>query len=157
MTDAKDLSEAAPRRMIRGRWRDARPDTEAPQRADRTIAVKLTEAELAAFDAQIAELGLKRNRALRIAARRVGGFVEVDPATREALRDISRQLGGIATNINQIAKAANRTHDPDYRAFMEDRAELGRVLVRVTRELQHLLDVSARRHDGLARLAQAAP
>lgn len=40
-------------------------------RADRTISIRLTEAELAELDARIARLGLKRNRALRIAARRM--------------------------------------------------------------------------------------
>jgi type IV secretion system T-DNA border endonuclease VirD1 len=56
-----------------------------PPRADRTISVRLTEAELAELDAQIDGLGLNRNRALRIAARRIGGFLEVDCETVEAL------------------------------------------------------------------------
>jgi hypothetical protein len=68
----------------------------------------LTEAELAELDAQIEGSGLNRNRALRIAARRIGGFLEVDAAMVEELRGINRQLAGVATNINQIAHAANR-------------------------------------------------
>ena len=92
--------------------------------------MRLTEVELAEFDAQIAALGLNRNRALRIAARRIGGCVEADAAQIELLRDITRQLTGIVRNINQIAKSANRTGDPDYRAFMEERRDLGRELSR---------------------------
>ncbi|PIP97611.1 MAG: endonuclease, partial [Rhodobacterales bacterium CG18_big_fil_WC_8_21_14_2_50_71_9] len=61
----------------------------------------------------------------------VAGFVEVDAATVEALRGAVRQIGGVATNINQIAKAANRTRDPDFSAFMEERAALGRDLARI--------------------------
>ena len=143
------------RRMKGGNWVD--PDKPArKQRADRVIAVRLTEAELAEFDAQIVALGLNRNRALRIAARRIGGFVEADAAQIEALRDITRQLTGIARNINQIARSANWTGDPDYRAFMEERAKLGKELARTQGPIQETLELAARREDGLARLDEAA-
>lgn len=143
------------RRMIGGKWQDPAAAKMEP-RADRTVSVRLTEAELAELDAQIAALGLNRNRALRIAARRIGGFLEVDAATVEGLRGLNRLLAGIATNINQIAHAANRTHDPAYRAFMAERAALGPVLLEVRGALQRILDLGARREDGLARLAAAA-
>lgn len=143
------------RRMIRGRWQD--PDAARMKpRADKTISIRLTEAELAELDAAIAALGIKRNRALRIAARRIGGFLEVDGAVVAELRALNRQIAGIATNINQIAHAANRTHDPDYRAFLAMRAELGRVLFETRGALQTILDLGARREDGLARLGRAA-
>ena len=122
----RGASETSPLRLQRrvsgGRRRDGNGGKSAPPRADKTISVRLTEAELAEFDAQIAPLGLKRNRALRIAARRIAGFLEADAAVRDELKAINRQIAGIATNINQIAHAANRTHDPDYRAFMAERA-----------------------------------
>lgn len=142
------------RRMLRGRWQDPAEAQREP-RADKTLSVRLTEAELAELDAQIDGLGLTRNRALRIAARRIGGFLEVDGATVAALREINRQLAGVATNVNQIAHAANRTHDPDYRAFLAQRAELGRLLLETRGVLQRILDLGARREDGLARLAEA--
>ncbi|WP_299656193.1 DNA mobilization endonuclease VirD1/MobC family subunit [uncultured Jannaschia sp.] len=154
-TDDDQTPNWKKRVMKGGDWVD--PDAEpAPVRADKTISVRLTEAELTEFDAQIARLGIKRNRALRIAARRIGGFVEADPAQVEALRDVARQLVGVARNINQIAKSANRTRDPDYRAFMEERAALGKVLARVQGETQIILDLAARREDGLARLGREA-
>jgi len=143
------------RRMVGGRWQD--PERSKKKlRADKTLSVRLTAAELAELDAQIAGLSLNRNRALRIAARRIGGFLEVDDATVEALRALNRQLAGVATNINQIAHAANRTHDPDYRVFMAQRAELGRLLIETRGALQRILDLGARREDGLARLKAAA-
>ncbi|WP_299844706.1 DNA mobilization endonuclease VirD1/MobC family subunit [uncultured Jannaschia sp.] len=78
-TDDDQTPNWKKRVMKGGDWVD--PDAEpAPVRADKTISVRLTEAELTEFDAQIAQLGIKRNRALRIAARRIGGFVEADPA-----------------------------------------------------------------------------
>lgn len=150
-----DASGWQDRRMIRGKWQDPEAAKKEP-RADRTISVRLTEAELAELDAQIDGLGLNRNRALRIAARRIGGFLEVDAATVEALRTINRQLAGVATNINQIAHSANRTHDPDYQRFMAQRAELGRILIETRGALQRILDLGARREDGLERLKAAA-
>ncbi|ABI93407.1 VirD1 (plasmid) [Roseobacter denitrificans OCh 114] len=142
--------------MIRGRWREAEDGAAGPARVDKVISVKMTEAELAEFDAQIAELGLNRNRALRIAARRIGGFVENDAKTVELLRDMSRAIAGVATNINQIAKAANRTHDPAYHSFMAERKVLGLELSKLSAVLAPLMEVSRRRSDGLERLQKAS-
>ena len=89
--EKNDAAEARKeRRIIGGRWQDPAKARKAP-RADRTISVRLTQAEL---DAQIEAAGLNRNRALRIAARRIGGFLEVDAATLGELRGINRQLAG---------------------------------------------------------------
>lgn len=143
------------RKMRGGSWTGAADEDAAPARVDRVVTVKMTEAELAELDAAIAPLGLKRNRALRIAARRIGGFVEAAPEEVALLRDAVRQLGGIARNVNQIAKAANRTREPDYRGFMEERAALGRQIARLDARMQAVLDLAARRRDGLARLEAA--
>ena len=153
--DEKPQEPWRDRKMIRGRWRDPEGETEKPERADKPISVKLTEAELAEFDAQIKALGLKRNRALRIAARRIGGFVELDADTVDALRTINRAISGIAVNVNQIAKAANRTHEPAYGRFLEERTALGKEIARLDALLQPLFDVAKRRSDGLERLEKA--
>lgn len=155
MSDTASPGTWKTRRMIGGQWRDPAAVKARTKRADRIIAVRMTEAELAELDARIAVLGLKRNRALRIAARRIGGFVEADAATLTELKAIRQQLTGIARNVNQIARAANRTQDPDYRAFMKLRDGLGRELARVGDLLFRMMDLSARREDGLARLSQA--
>lgn len=155
MSEPDDAESWRSRRLRGGDWTD-RENEEAPVRVNKTVSVKLTEAELAEFDTQIARLGLKRNRALRIAARRIAGFMEVDPAVVAELREATRQIGGIARNVNQIAKAANRTHDPDYRAFLRERAALGRELARIDARMQTVLDLVARREDGLRRLDEAS-
>ncbi len=90
------------------------------------------------------------------AARQIGGFVEADADQVAELRDIARQLVGVARNINQIARSANRTHNPDYRAFMEERGALGQQMARVQGQIQAVLDLAARREDGMARLEKAA-
>ena len=152
MSDSEPWKE---RRMIRGRWREPE-DARAGARADKPISVKLTEPELKAFDAQIAKVGLKRNRALRIAARRIGGFLEMDQAALDELRYIARQIGGIATNINQMARVTHVTKEPDYEKFLQERRDLGQDMARLESLLQRLLNVGQRRTDGLRRLEDAA-
>ncbi|WP_435171620.1 DNA mobilization endonuclease VirD1/MobC family subunit [Falsirhodobacter sp. 1013] len=153
--DQKQKEPWKKRRMIGGQWTD--PDAVTSKAVvTKTISVKLTEAELAEFDAQIDALGIKRNRALRIMARQVSGFLEEDAGAVAHLADISRQLRGIAVNVNQIAKAANRTTDPDFIAFMEERQRLGKELSRVQSYLQALFDIDKRRSDGAERLKKAA-
>lgn len=138
------------RRMTRGRWRAEEQGVKA--RVDRAVCVKMTEPELEAFDLQIAAAGLTRNRALRIAARKIGGYIETDKETVAELREITRQITGVARNINQIAKAANRG-DPNYAGFMAERRDLGRQLARVEGLMQRVLNASLRRSDAMDRIA----
>ncbi len=80
MTDARDTPLGWKDRRIKGGdW--VGPDAKvAVKPADKVVTMRLTEAELVEFDAQIAVFGIKRNRPLRIAARRIGEFVEADAA-----------------------------------------------------------------------------
>lgn len=144
------------RRMIRGRWRDPEAEDAAPKRVDKVYSVRMTEAELAELDAQIAPLGITRNRALRIAARRIGGFIEADAEMMDLLRVTVRQITGISTNINQLAKVANREGHADLPALRAELKAFGRELARVEGMMQRVLDVGKRRTDGLARLEKAA-
>ena len=119
------------------------------------MSVKMRRAEADAFRALCAELGVRPNRAFRSLARSASGYLEIGGAIEDELRATVRQLRGIATNVNQIAKAGNRTRTPDYEDFMRERAELGPVLMRLMLQTRRILDVSARRHDGRKRLKRA--
>lgn len=141
--------------MKGGDWID--PDAaKKGKRDDQVFSIRATRAEVEEFDAQLETVGMKRSQALRIAMRRIAGFVEVDPAVANELRDATKQISGIAKNVNQIARAANRTHDPDYIGFMEERRALGKELSRVEAQMQRILNLAARRHDGLERLKKVA-
>ena len=154
-----DMTDPSPpwktREMRGGRWQAPVEEGGKPKRADKNISIRVTEAELAELDAQIAEAGLNRNRALRIAVRRIAGFLEVDRTTTETLRDLVRQITGISRNVNQLAKHANRTKHPDLQAFLRERAALGKELSSVEALLQQILEVQRRRADGLRRLEVA--
>jgi len=119
------------------------------------LSVRITNAEFLEFADQVETLGLTNNRALRIAARRIGGFLEIDPESQVALKDIARQLTGIARNINQMAKIANTVKSVDHTDFLQERQKLGLELARASDLSQQLLNIGRRRNDGAARLKEA--
>ena len=162
------------RRLVNGRWvraDEAAPSLAADQvRADGSgegapvpatpsdfvvMSVKMRRAEADAFRALCAELDVSANRAFRAMARSASGYLEIGGTVEDELRAAVRQLRGIATNVNQIAKAGNRTRTPGYAEFMRERRELGPVLVRLMLQTRRILDVAARRSDGRERLEGA--
>lgn len=148
--DAPDWRQ---RRLHNGRWKV--PTSSADQDAEpafTVISVKMRRAEAEAFRGVCAELGVRPNRAFRAMARHAAGYVELAESDTRELRDVTAQLRGIATNVNQIARAGNRTRSPDHAAFMEERARLAPVLIRIQRQMHDLLDIARRRFDGRERL-----
>ena len=144
------------RRLRGGRWKA--PASSVDRSSTPTfvvVSVKLRRAEAEEFKAVCEEIGVKPNRAFRAMARHAAGYVELGSATDATLRDIARQLRGIAINVNQIAKAANRTGSPEYVDLMDERRRLGPILVRIQSHTRQLLDAATRRFDGKERLQLA--
>ena len=103
----------------RGQWK-----RESEGKADEKIgfavvSVELRPAEKAEFQALCKELGVTPNRAMRSLVRQAAGFLEVDGAALTELKSITRQISGVATNINQIAKRIN-AGGPAYQADMDE-------------------------------------
>jgi len=139
-----------------GQWKQKSNTKYGEKIGFQMVSVKVRPAEAIEFKKTCDGLGITRNHALRSMIRRVTGFMEIDKSALQELQSITRQLNGVATNINQIAKAGNRTQSPDYHAFMEDRRELGIELGRLQGHLQTILDLARRRTDGLGALKIAA-
>lgn len=154
-TTADWKGKAPSRGAGRGQWKTNLTDDHTVKIGFATVSVKLRPAEKLEFGRVCKALNVSPNWALRSLVRRSAGFLEVDKETLADLKVITRQIGGIATNINQIAKAGNRTLSPDYLAFLEDRKELGAQLARLEQSIQHVLNVGKRRSDGLALLKEA--
>jgi type IV secretion system T-DNA border endonuclease VirD1 len=120
------------------------------------LSVRMRNAEFLDFSDQVEKQGLNNNRALRIAARRIAGFLEIDQDTRDILHDITLKIGGIAGDINEIAKIAKKRQTADAKDFLLHRQSLGAEFARLETQLQYLMNVSKRRQDGIKRLEEAA-
>lgn len=121
-----------------------------------TVSVKMRPAEKAELKRVCEKLGITPNRAMRIMARQASGFLEIRNQSLGNLETITQQIIGISRNINQIAKAGNRTLSPDFIAFMEDRAELSKELRSLQRLLLRITNTARRRTDGMRALKEAS-
>ncbi|SHN16658.1 DNA mobilization endonuclease VirD1/MobC family subunit [Roseibium suaedae] len=130
-------------------------DSGSPDDVWTVFSVRMRVSEAAELDALCAELGVKRNRVLRTLVLKANGFLDYDKETTDVLRNLTRQVSGIATNINQLAKQANKTGEPDFIAFMEDRKGLGGLFAKVEAQVQILLNVRKRKAAAKALLEKA--
>ncbi len=160
-TEAKKRTRAKPadsdwkgKAPNRGQWKQKLSSKSEAKVGFAVVSVKLRPAEKEEFGVLCKTLGVSPNWAMRSMARQASGFLEVHEKGLDDLKTITRQISGIAANINQIAKAGNRTLNPDYQAFMEDRKTLGKQLASIELMMQQVLNVGKRRSDGLARLKQ---
>jgi type IV secretion system T-DNA border endonuclease VirD1 len=120
------------------------------------VSIRLRQAEFECFSKQARELGLTHNMALRIAARRIAGFLEIDEETRGLLRQISGKIGEISFGLGRLQRLAEESGDVDVWKLATYRAGFGHEFAVLDQSLQTILNVSRRRMDGLAMLKEAA-
>lgn len=119
------------------------------------VSVRLREAEFLNFSQHASAAGLTNNMALRIAARRIAGFLEVDEETRRELQEISRNIGHMAASLAAMRKAAQQGGKADMDMLARQRAEFGREFAQLDSLLQRMLNTSKRRRDGRTLLIDA--
>ncbi|MBY5775227.1 DNA mobilization endonuclease VirD1/MobC family subunit [Rhizobium leguminosarum] len=129
---------------------------EAEPKDYKIVSLRLRDAEYLAFSEQAAVLGLSHSMALRIAARRIGGFLEIDPDTRVALQDILRGIGDLSRSITELKAACEEAGTVDMDRFADQRAAFGREFARLDARISMILNVSRRRRDGRNILQEAA-
>lgn len=120
------------------------------------VSIRLRQAEFESFCGQVQAMGLTHNLALRIAARRISGFLELDAETRRSLWLISDQIGEISSNLMHLRRIADRSGTLDIDKLAECRTAFGREFAVLDDKLQTLLNVSQRRIDGCAMLKEAS-
>jgi len=121
----------------------------------KVVSVRLRHAEFVSFSEQVQKAGLTHNLALRIVARRVAGFLELDSETRQTLRQVSTNIGEISQSLSMLQRDAQRAGSRDVEKLFEVRAAFGREFAVLDDKLQQLLNVSKRRVDGQALLKRA--
>lgn len=120
------------------------------------VSVRMREAEFVSFAEHASAAGLTNNMALRIAARRIGGFLEIDEETRHCLQEISRHIGHIAASLAVLRRMAREEDVINTDVLKEQRLAFGQEFARLDPLLQQLLNVSKRRRDGRAMLIDAS-
>ncbi|WP_136661796.1 DNA mobilization endonuclease VirD1/MobC family subunit [Nitratireductor sp. XY-223] len=146
----KGKSPTADRR--RGEWKTSTAEDDDGGVGFVHLSTKVRPEEKEAFKQACSKHGVTPNKAVRIFVRQCGGFLEISDEALQHLVTITRQISGVSTNINQIAKAGNRTLSPDFNAFMEDRKELGAQLAELEDIIREIVNVGKRRSDGLRKL-----
>lgn len=119
------------------------------------VSIRLRMAEFESFNDQVQKLGLSSNMALRIAARRIGGFLEIDADVRSQLEAILNALGGISRNIGQLCSDYAACPQCDLGVLASQRALFGQEFAYLDALLRSILNISQRRLDGCQRLQEA--
>jgi type IV secretion system T-DNA border endonuclease VirD1 len=133
------------------RERNAKPN---PQ-AYKVLSVRLREAEYACLMDQLSQLGMNTNMALRIATRRIAGYLETDEDTRTSLREISGHISRISKALINLSQAAARSGQFDLKELSRERLAFGEQFARLDARLRTILNVSVRRQDGKALLTKS--
>ncbi|WP_085033611.1 T-DNA border endonuclease subunit VirD1 [Ensifer aridi] len=112
------------------------------------VSVRLRLAEFESFSEQSQAAGLTNNMALRIAARRIAGFLEIDAETRQNLQRITDSIGQIAEALIDMRRFASRDDTVDMVRFERHRQQFGQEFAALDALLRTMLNVSRRRQDG---------
>ena len=122
----------------------------------KVVSVRLREPEFLCFAEQVADAGMTNNQAMRIAARRIAGFLETDEETRTLLREISVGINTVSQNLIRMNRLAANSGVIDMAALASERLAFGQQFVRLEDKLRIVLNVSQRRQDGMAMLKKVA-
>lgn len=114
----------------------------------KVVSVRLRSAEFESFSEQSRALGLTSNLALRIAARRIAGFLEIDADTRQSLQKITNSIGQIADALNDMSQIAGRDGRVNNELFESHRQQFGQEFAALDALLRTILNTSRRRQDG---------
>ena len=120
--------------------------------AYRVVSVRIRSAEFDEFCFQVRQLGLTNSMALRIAVRRIAGFLEVDSGTRVLLQDWLAQIGTISIEMRKLRGDGQGGHPTDFDHMEAICTELGTTFAQVDGILRSILNVSRRRSGGLSLL-----
>ena len=122
--------------------------------AYKMVSIRLRTAEFESFHEQAQALGLTSNLALRIAARRISGFLEIDRDVRENLEGILSAIGEISQNIRHLHADYAASGKTDLESLAAQRAAFGQEFAQLDALLRSILNVSQRRSDGRRKLAE---
>ena len=127
---------------------DANSSEPSPIENFRVVSVRLRWAEYESFAEQARGVGLSNSMALRIAARRVAGFLEVDRELREQMQEMLGMIGSVSHNVARLNAAYSQSAGVDLDALASQRFAFGEAFVKLDELLRFILNTSRRRTDG---------
>lgn len=121
----------------------------------KVLSTRLRSAEYESFSQQARLLGLTDSMALRVAVRRIGGFLEIDAETRRRMEDLLQAIGVLSYNVAALLAAYRESRAVDAGALMTERIAFGEAFADLDSLLHAILSVSRRRTDGCSMLKSA--
>ncbi|QTG17175.1 T-DNA border endonuclease subunit VirD1 (plasmid) [Agrobacterium tumefaciens] len=121
----------------------------------KVVSIRLRSAEYESFSQQARMLGLSDSMAIRVALRRIGGFLEIDTQTRHRMEAILQSIGTLSGNIAALLSAYAENPTMDLAALRVERIAFGKSFADLDGLLRSILSVSRRRIDGCSMLKDA--
>ncbi|MGI8398241.1 T-DNA border endonuclease subunit VirD1 (plasmid) [Agrobacterium deltaense] len=122
----------------------------------KVVSTRLRSAEYESFSRQARRLGLSDSMAIRVAVRRIAGFLEIDAETRQKMEAILHSIGALSNNIAALLSAYAENPTTDLGALQAERNAFGKSFADLDSLLRSILSVSRRRIDGCSMLADAS-
>ncbi|MGX5805122.1 T-DNA border endonuclease subunit VirD1 [Bradyrhizobium sp. Arg314] len=149
------MAETIPGLFDDARARKRRRAAFADSSGYKIVSVRLRSAEFECFSEQSRAFGLTNNLALRIAIRRIAGFLEIDTKTRCNLQDITDSIGQIAEALRVLHRIASQEGSVNIERFERHRQKFGQEFAVLDALLREILNISRRRQDGRRLLQEA--
>lgn len=122
----------------------------------KVVCVRLRAAEYDQFTRDAGAMGLTSSMALRIAARRIGGFLEVNRELRQDLEDVLQEIGTLSRAVRDLHGACMAGGVVKLEQLDHQRDTFGGAFAQLDGMLRSILNVSQRRADGRLLLVDAA-
>lgn len=131
--------------------------TEARSGSDdyKVLCVRMRASELEGFTEEIERHQLTSSMALRIAARRIAGFLEIDAETRFQMETLVQRVGEMSGSLRALHQAYVADGFISLSDLEAQRSSFGQQFAQLDALLRTILNVSQRRADGRRRLAEA--
>ncbi|MGY5795416.1 MULTISPECIES: T-DNA border endonuclease subunit VirD1 [Rhizobium] len=121
----------------------------------KVVSTRLRLAEYESFSHRARLFGLSDSMAIRIAVRRIGGFLEIDAESRQTMEAILQSIGSLSSNIAALMSTYAENPGIDLEALRAERMAFGKSFADLDGLLRCILSVSRRRIDGCSLLKDA--
>lgn len=121
----------------------------------KVVSTRLRSAEYESFSRQARLLGLTDSMAIRVAVRRIGGFLEIDAETRRQMERSLQAIGALSRNVAALVAAYRENRSTNMEALRIERVAFGEAFADLDSLLRSILSMSRRRTDGCSMLKNA--